>query len=64
MKKKKNVISEKSLKFAVRIVKFYQYLCDTLSISLILLLRKLTKLNIGLNFYGCLELSQMNHSIH
>ena len=28
MKKKENVISEKSLKFAVRIVKFYQYLCD------------------------------------
>ena len=28
LKKKKNVISEKSLKFAVRIVKFYQYLCD------------------------------------
>ena len=28
MKKKENVISEKSLKFAVRMVKFYQFLCE------------------------------------
>lgn len=28
MAKKDNILHEKSLKFAVRIVKFYQYLCD------------------------------------
>jgi len=28
MGKKENALSEKSLKFAVRIVKFYQYLCE------------------------------------
>ena len=28
MGKKENALSEKSLKFAVRVVKFYQYLCE------------------------------------